>query len=223
MNSKEIITKTEEYVKKALSGEGSGHDWWHIARVQNSANYIAKKERGADLLAVNLAALLHDIADRKFNGGDLDHGVEKVRIFLKSIFVENDTIEHVCEIVDTCSYAKSFMKDGKRREMKTLEGKIVQDADRLDALGAIGIARAFAYGGSKGRELYNPDQKVILPTSTKEYTLGSAHTIAHFYEKLLLLKDLMNTKTARKIAKKRHAFIELFLKEFYSEWAGEVI
>jgi uncharacterized protein len=221
-NTKQIVQRTEEYVKEMLSGEGSGHDWWHIYRVLNTARYISHKEKGANIFIVELAALLHDIADRKFNEGDTKKGLEKVKNFLHSLNLELPIIEHVCEIIHTYSFSNSFMENGKRRVMKTLEGKIVQDADRLDAIGAIGIARAFAYGGHKGRELYNPTVKLTRPKTSKDYTQGTSHTINHFYEKLLLLKDLMNTTTAKEIAEKRHVYMEQFLSEFYKEWDGNL-
>ena len=211
------LKQTEEYVQSLLLGEGSGHDWWHIYRVRNTAQHLAKTE-GGEMLVIELAALLHDIADRKFNDGNIVKGVKKVSEFLQSIKVDKKISDHVCEIVQTCSFASSFMSDGTRRIMSTLEGKIVQDADRLDAIGAIGIARTFAYGGHKGSEIYNPAIKPVIITSTKQYTQGDTHSINHFYEKLLLLKDLMNTKTAQNMAKKRHTYMEQFLKEFYAEW-----
>ncbi len=222
MDTKKIVKLTEDHVKKALSGEGSGHDWWHICRVWNNAKKIAANEKGADMFIVELASLLHDIADRKFNEGNVEKGVGKVKTFLQSILVDEKTTEAVCEIVKTCSFASSFMEDGSRRMMKTLEGKIVQDADRLDAIGAIGIARTFAYGGHHKREMYNPNSKPMIPTSTRQYTKSESHSINHFYEKLLLLRDLMNTETAKEFAKKRHAFMERFLKEFYEEWGANV-
>jgi uncharacterized protein len=221
-NTKQILQRTEKYVKEMLSGEGSGHDWWHIYRVLNTARHISEKEKGANIFIVELAALLHDIADRKFNGGDTKKGLEKVRSFLHTLNLELSIIEHVCEIIHTYSFSSSFIGNGKRREMKTLEGKIVQDADRLDAIGAIGIARAFAYGGHKGRELYNPTVKSTIATTSKEYVQGTSHTVNHFYEKLLLLKDLMNTTTAKEIARKRHMYMEQFLSEFYQEWDGKL-
>ncbi len=216
------IIETEEFVKKALSGEGSGHDWWHIVRVRNMAKTIAQKEKDVDICIIELASLLHDIADRKLNDGNVDKGVKKVNYFLDSISVDQKIIENVCEIIKTCSFASSFMPDGARRIMQTIEGKIVQDADRLDALGAIGIARTFAYGGSKGREIYNPQIAPHLPLTYNEYTKTETPSLNHFYEKLLLLKDLMNTSTAKKIATKRHVYIEQYLKEFYEEWNGIV-
>jgi uncharacterized protein len=222
IDSKSAIDLTKKFVKDMLSGEGSGHDWWHIYRVWNTAKYIAKKERGANIFTVELAALLHDIADRKFNNGDVEKGTEKVRHYLLSINVDIKIVEDVCEIVSTCSFASSFLENGQRRVMKTLEGKIVQDADRLDALGAIGIARTFAYGGHKGSEMYNPNVKPFLPTNKAQYTNGRSHSINHFYEKLLLLKDLMNTNTAKKLAEKRHKYMEEFLNQFYKEWAGSL-
>lgn len=222
MTTKKAIELTQNYVMKLFDGEGSGHDWWHIFRVHNNAKHIAKSEQGANIFIVELAALLHDVADRKFNEGNTDAGVEKVRIFLNSLALSREDVEHVCEIVKTCSFASSFLKDGTRRVMSTLEGKIVQDADRLDAIGAIGIARAFAYGGSKGREIYNPNIKPIMHPTGDSYTQKVSHSINHFYEKLLLLKDLMNTKTAKEMAKKRHEYMEQFLHEFYQEWEGSV-
>ncbi|MCX6732727.1 MAG: HD domain-containing protein [Candidatus Roizmanbacteria bacterium] len=221
MDKKRLIKHTEAYVKNTLSGEGSGHDWWHIFRVWNTAKKFSKQE-GGNLFIIELSALLHDIADRKFNEGDVKKGVEKVRIFLISLSLDKKDIDCICEIVKTCSFSSSFLEDGTRRVMSTLEGQIVQDADRLDAIGAIGIARAFAYGGYKNRELYNPNVKPILHATTESYTNKVSHSINHFYEKLLLLKDLMNTKTAKKLAIKRHRYMELFLKEFYGEWDGKL-
>lgn len=222
MDYQSTINKTKNFVKDILFGEGSGHDWWHIYRVWNTAKYIANKETGADIFVVELASLLHDIADRKFNDGNVEKGTEKVRNFLTTINIDTKVVEEVCEIVSTCSFASSFLENGKRRVMKTIEGKIVQDADRLDAIGAIGIARAFAYGGSKGREIYNPTIKPTLHTTKDSYTKKVSHSINHFYEKLLLLKDLMNTKTAQTMAKNRHKYMQQFLHEFYQEWEGSV-
>ena len=220
MDAKKNLLKTECFVKQVLRGEGTGHDWWHIDRVRKMALYIAKKE-GGDGIVVELASLLHDIADRKLNNGGTQKGIVKIRNFLLSISTEQKMIEEIIEIVITSSYSNSFMKDGTRRIMKTREGQIVQDADRLDAIGAIGIARAFAYGGHKGRVLYDPAIKPCNPTSTKQYIKAKSHTINHFYEKLLLLKDLMNTKTAKKLAKKRHIYMRQFLNEFTDEWEGK--
>ncbi len=212
----EIIEKTKEHVENLLRGEGSGHDWWHIFRVWNTAKTIGKEEK-ADLFVVELAALLHDIADWKFNGGDETVGAKTARAWLEELNVDSNVIDNVCDIIAT----SSFKGAGVKFEMKTLEGKVVQDADRLDAIGAIGIGRTFTFGGNKGREMYNPTIKPQLHTSAKQYVNNSSPTLNHFYEKLLLLKDLMNTKAAKKIAINRHNFMEEFLKEFYEEWDGK--
>lgn len=215
-NKKEIINETREYVEKTLKGEGSGHDWWHILRVWNTAKTIGKKEK-ANMFVVELAALLHDIADWKFNGGDELAGARVSREWLEKLNVDQETIGHICDIITT----SSFKGAGVKTEMKTLEGKVVQDADRLDAIGAIGIGRTFAYSGHKGREMYNPNVKPEFHTSAEQYKNNTTPTINHFYEKLLLLKDLMNTETARKVALKRHKYMESFLKQFFKEWDGE--
>jgi uncharacterized protein len=216
-NKQSILLKTEAHVKNLLSGERSGHDWWHIHRVRKSAKWIAEKEKGADLFIVELGALLHDIADAKFNGGNEKAGTRASREWLESLHVETQTIGAVCHIVEHISYHGS----NECNLMKSKEGLIVQDADRLDALGAIGIARAFAYGGFAGRELYNPNKKPMLNATRETYRKNTGPTLNHFYEKLLLLKNLMNTKTAKEIAGNRHKFMESFLKEFYLEWDGE--
>jgi len=216
MNKKLIIKNTEEFIKNKLSGEGSGHDWWHIYRVWNNALYIGKREK-ADMFVVQLAALLHDISDWKFNNGDDTVGPKLAREWLEKQKVEEEIISHVCEIIKDLS----FKGAGVKSQMPTIEGMIVQDSDRLDAIGAIGIARTFAYGGHKNNEMYNPNIKPALHTSFEQYKNNSSSTINHFYEKLLLLKDLMNTETAKKIAEKRHKYMEKFLDEFYKEWSGK--
>lgn len=216
MNSVSIVAATEEYVQKKLSGEGSGHDWWHVLRVWNNAKTIAKKEN-ADLFVVDLAALLHDIGDHKFHNGDETVGPRLAREWLEQQQVEEKTIEHVCSIIRDLS----FKGAGTSSDMPTLEGKVVQDADRLDAIGAMGIARAFAYGGHKNREMYNPSIKPVLHESFEAYKSSTAPTINHFYEKLLLLKDRMHTETARQMAAQRHQYMEDFLNQFYAEWNGE--
>jgi uncharacterized protein len=197
-------------------GEGSGHDWWHIYRVRNTARLIAKGE-SADLLVVELGALLHDIADYKLHGGDDTVGPRVATEWLKSIGADEETCLHIAEIIKDLSFKGAKVKV----EMKTIEGMIVQDANRLDAIGAIGIGRTFTYGGYKGREMYNPEIKPTEHTSFEQYKNNTSPTINHFYEKLLLLKDLMNTKTAKKIAKDRHEFMELYLDRFFKEWNGE--
>lgn len=217
LDKTDIITKTRNYVQETLSGEGSGHDWWHVYRVWKTAQTIGKEE-GADMFVVELAALLHDIADWKFNDGDEDVGARAARIWLESLEVESKVINHVCEIIKT----SSFKGVGVKTSMKTLEGRVVQDADRLDAIGAIGIARTFAYGGFKSREIYDPAIKPELHSSAENYKKNTSPTINHFYEKLLLLKDLMNTKTAKKMAQGRHEYMEQYLKRFFKEWDGEL-
>lgn len=207
-----VIRKTLAYVKKKLTGEGSGHDFWHVYRVWKNAKMILKNEK-ADGFVVELAALLHDIADWKFNGGDEAIGARRAGQWLRKMDVAVETIKHVEEII-----AGSSFKGAKvSAKMRTIEGKIMQDADRLDAMGAIGIARTFTFGGALGREIYNPAVKPSVHKTKEEYLKNSGSTINHFYEKLLLLKDLMNTKTAKKIAVNRHKFMIDFLKEFYRE------
>ena len=218
MTNTEIIEKTKEYVKDRLEGEGSGHDWWHILRVYNNALDIAKKEGNCDIFTVELAALLHDIADWKFNDGNLDKGSEIAGIFLSGLNVDRKIIEHVSDIIKNISFKGANVKN----TITTKEGMIVQDADRLDAIGAIGTGRAFAYGGFMKREMYNPDVPHEIHNTFEEYKNKNGSTINHFYEKLLLLKDKMNTETGKKKAEKRHEFMCTFLDEFYSEWNGEV-
>lgn len=215
MEEKQIIKKTEEYVRSRLQGEGSGHDWWHVHHVWKTAVLIGKEEQ-ADLFVVQLAALLHDIADWKFHQGNDEIGLQLVKEWLEKLEVEEKTIAHVCEIIRNISFRGAKVKN----TIKTKEGKIVQDADRLDALGAIGISRTFAYGGHKGREIYNPDLPPEKHLNFEQYKNSTGPTINHFYEKLLLLKDLMNTETGRRIAEKRHLFMEQFLERFYQEWDG---
>ena len=216
MNQEAVLKKTEEYIRNKFSGEGSGHDWWHIYRVRNIAIRITAREN-ADLFVVQLAALLHDIADWKFNNGDFNAGPKLAREWLEKLQVGEDVISQVCEIIK----GVSFKGAGVTAKMTTTEGMIVQDADRLDAIGAIGIARTFAYGGHRGQEIFNPDVRPEWHDSFEEYKNCTGSTINHFYEKLLLLKDLMNTETARKIAVERHRYMEHFLDRFYKEWDGK--
>jgi len=217
MNKKLILIKTEKYVRDELKNEGSGHDWWHVHRVRNTALFIARRE-DADLFIVELGALLHDIADYKFHGGDSTIGPRIASEWLVSVGADKETVNHIRHIVQHVSFKGAKVKSG----MKTLEGKIIQDADRLDAIGAIGIARAFTYGGyRKNQLLYDPDGKIKKHRSFSEYKRKpAASTIHHFYEKLLLLKDLMNTKTGKRLAQERHAFMERYLKQFFDEWEG---
>ncbi|WP_428235098.1 HD domain-containing protein [Gracilimonas sp.] len=212
----EIIEKTEEYVKKKLQGEGTGHDWWHIHRVRNTALQLAKIE-DADLFIVELAALLHDIADHKFHDGDEEIGPATARNWLENLGVDESIINRVCTIIRDVSFKGAEVET----KMDSIEGKVVQDADRLDALGAIGIARAFAYGGHKDRELYNPEIKPESHTTFESYKKSTGPTLNHFYEKLFLLKDRMNTQAGRKEAEKRHQFMKEFVDQFFSEWGGD--
>lgn len=216
MTKKQIINKTAKYIEKKLKGEGSGHDWWHIYRVWMLAKEVGKKEKG-DLFLIELASLLHDIADWKFTGGDDSIGPKLASEWLNKLKVDNSIVEEVANIIKDMSFKGVEVKT----PMKSLEGRVVQDADRLDAIGAIGIARTFAYGGHTGREIYNPDIKPKMHKSFKAYKNNNSPTVNHFYEKLLLLKDLMNTETAKKFAISRHRFMEVYLKEFYSEWEGK--
>jgi uncharacterized protein len=215
MTNHVIIQKTIDFVKETLFKAEGGHDWWHIQRVWTTAKTIGRVEE-VDLLVVELGALLHDIADAKFNDGDEEIGPRKAKQFLLSLEVPDPIIEHVVQIIRNVSYRNSF--DEKNFHSKELA--VVQDADRLDAIGAIGIARAFNYGGHKGREMYNPGIPPVLPSNTSEYKNSIAPTINHFYEKLLLLKDKMNTESGRKMAEERHRFMELYLSTFYDEWNG---
>lgn len=210
-----IIDQTARHIKAQLSGEGSGHDWWHVYRVWKNAIHIGKLEN-ADMYVVELAALLHDIADWKFHDGNEDIGPLLAREWLEKLSVGEDVISHVCSIIRHISFKGAGVVD----KIDTLEGMVVQDADRLDAIGAIGISRTFAYGGSTGREIYNPDIPPQIHTTFEQYKSGKGPTLNHFYEKLLLLKDLMHTATAKKIAIHRHQVMEDFLAQFYKEWEG---
>ncbi|HLV69852.1 MAG TPA: HD domain-containing protein [Xanthomarina sp.] len=216
MTQKEQIEKTIAFVKETLKHAEGGHDWFHTFRVFNNCSLINKNEE-VDNFVVQLGALLHDIADSKFNNGDETLGPKLAREFLTSIHVEKDVIEHVIKIIENISYNSSL---DSSKIFKSPELDVVQDADRLDALGAIGIARTFNYGGFKNRTLYNPDIKPDLNMNKEEYKKSTAPTINHFYEKLLFLKDKMNTKAGKQIAQKRHDFMEHFLEQFYAEWEG---
>ncbi|WP_335966774.1 HD domain-containing protein [Galbibacter sp. PAP.153] len=218
MTNTETIEHTIAFVKEALINAEGGHDWFHIQRVFNNALLIAKDEKKADPLIVGLGALLHDIADAKFHDGDETIGPKTAETFLRSIKVDETTIEHVKKIIENISF-----KGGNfNQQFKSLELDIIQDADRLDAIGAIGIARCFNYGGFKNRKLYDPEIAPKMNMSKAEYKKSQSPTINHFYEKLLLLKDRMNTKTGKKIAQKRHEYMEGFLEEFYNEVNGRL-
>jgi uncharacterized protein len=211
----EVVRCTAGHVRRVLEGEPSGHDWWHIYRVWKSALAIAEGEP-ADRFVVELAALLHDLSDRKLNGGDVTLGPKVAREWLAAQGVDEETVAHVCEIIADLS----FKGAGVPTPMRTREGMVVQDADRLDALGAVGIARTFAYGGHKGHVLHDPEQSPVLHSSVEGYYATQATAINHFYEKLLLLSQRMNTDTGRRIAQGRHAFLEQFLARFLAEWEG---
>ena len=210
MDKQNIINKTSEYVKSKQLGESTGHDWWHTYRVWQMAVKIGQIEK-ADLFIIELAALLHDLEDWKFTE---NYDQDQVKKLLAELGVEENIIAEIVQIIKGLSFKGARVDTS----MKSLEGKIVQDADRLDAMGAIGIARAFAYGGFKGREIYNPEIKPIMHDSFEQYKNAVSTTINHFYEKLFLLKDLMNTETARSMAQQRHEFMEKFVEEFLSEW-----
>src|ERR1700748_636444 len=206
MDHQTIISQTVNFVKDTLKHAEGGHDWWHIHRVWNNARLIAETEQ-ADLLTVELAALLHDIADSKFHNGDEEIGPATAGNYLQSINVDEKVIEHVRQIIRHISFKSGFDKG----IFRSTELAIVQDADRLDAIGAIGIARTFSYGGFKGREIYNPEIEPDLNLTKEAYKHSNAPSINHFYEKLLLLKDKMNTPTGKKLAEQRHAFMLTYL------------
>jgi len=214
MTKREIIKKTEAYVKKTMAGD-PGHDWTHADRVRKLALYIARKEK-ADLFIVELGALLHDIADWKFNKGDDKLGGRITAEWLKRLKLDPEIIKEVVHIVDEVIFKGAKVP----YSMRSLEGKVVQDADKLDALGAIGIARAFSFGDRFNQPLYDPKVKPNLRSSFVKHKRISATTINHFYEKLLLLKDRMHTKTAKRLAQRRHKLMELYLQEFLAEWKG---
>jgi len=212
----QLINNTILFVKNQLNNAESGHDWFHIERVYKNALLIAEEE-DCDITIVKLGALLHDIADSKFHGGDETVGPKTARTFLESQNVSEDVILHVIAIIENISFkGGNFEKQFHSKELE-----IVQDADRLDAIGAIGIARTFNYGGFKNRPLYNPNIQPNLNMSKEEYKSSESPTLNHFYEKLLLLKDKMNTKSGKKIAQKRHDFMITFLSQFYAEWDGQ--
>ncbi|MDA9555509.1 HD domain-containing protein [Pelobium sp.] len=211
-----LIETTINFVKQELQHAEAGHDWWHIERVWKSAKAIAQEEK-VNLEVVEFAALLHDIADAKFHNGDEEIGPQKAGEFLNSINVAEEVALHVQNIIRNMSF-KSSLGEVKFSSPEML---VVQDADRLDAIGAIGIARAFTYGGFKNRELYNPAVPPQVNQSKEEYKNSTAPTINHFYEKLLLLKDKMNTPTGKRLAQERHDFMEEYLEQFYGEWNGD--
>ncbi|MDL5513435.1 HD domain-containing protein [Arenibacter sp. M-2] len=217
MTNTQIIEETIAFVKETLQGAEGGHDWFHIQRVFKNTLLIAKDEK-VDVLVVSLGALLHDIADAKFNGGDETVGPQMAFEFLTSLEVDKKIVDQVVNIIENISYKSSL---DSKKPFTSKELQVVQDADRLDAIGAIGIARAFNYGGFKNRELYNPEIAPNLQMTKEEYKKSKAPTLNHFYEKLLLLKDKMNTETGKKLAENRHQYMLEYLEQFYKEWAGK--
>jgi uncharacterized protein len=212
-----LIDETILFVKETLQNAEAGHDWFHIERVYKNALQIAETE-DCNLEIVKLSALLHDIADSKFHNGNETIGPEKARQFLESQLVEASKIDHVVKIIENISYRGGH----KKSDFQSKELDIVQDADRLDAIGAIGIARTFHYGGYKNRPIYDPKINPVLNRTVEDYKSNQDPTINHFYEKLLLLKHRMNTEKGKELAEKRHVFMERFLSQFYAEWDGEM-
>ena len=213
--NEQIIEQTVAYVRNELGEDATGHDWFHVDRVRRAALHISHQEQAGDPFIIEMAALLHDIPDEKLNK-TAEAGKKKLDLFFQSIELPEDEQNDIVQIIESISY-----KGGRKTELKSFEAKIVQDADRLDAIGAIGIARAFAYGGKKGQPIYDPTVNVREEMSLEEYRKGKSTSIHHFYEKLLKLKDLLNTDTAKEIAEKRHQVMELFLEQFYLEWDGQ--
>lgn len=216
MEEKNLITKTELFVRETLKNSESGHNWFHIERVWKNAKHIGQAEN-VNMLIVQLAALLHDIADSKFHNGDETIGPRIAQKFLEEQEVDNEIIDHVVKIIENMSFRSAYDKPS----FISKELQVVQDADRLDAIGAIGIARAFHFGGYKNREIYDPKVPPDLNMTKEAYKKSTAPTINHFYEKLLLLKDKMNTITGKQMAEERHVFMEKYLQQFYAEWNGE--
>ncbi len=212
-----IIEATSNYVQQELAFAEGGHDWWHIYRVWKSASKMALEE-GADEFIVQIAALLHDIADSKFHEGDENIGPEKATTFLKEMKLDTSSINHIEAIIRNMSFKNTFDSNS----FNSIELDVVRDADRLDAIGAIGIARTFNYGGHKGSEIYNPKIKPKMNMTKDEYKTSDAPTINHFYEKLFLLKNMMTTITGKRLAEGRHKFMEIYLEQFYGEWDGRV-
>lgn len=210
-----MIQQTETYVKDILAHDASGHDWFHIERVRKIALHL-QQEEGGDPVIIEMAALLHDVADEKLINSE-EEGLQKVATFLHKLGVCAEKQAHILAIIENMSF-----KGGHGGKVTTIEGKIVQDADRLDALGAIGIARTFAYGGKKGHLLYDPNVPYRHEMTKTEYREGKSTALNHFYEKLFKLKDLMNTKSAKQEAEKRHLYMEQFVQQFMKEWNGQL-
>ncbi|MGG3562513.1 HD domain-containing protein [Neobacillus rhizosphaerae] len=216
MVKNQIIEKTESFVRNELGEDVTGHDWFHVDRVRKNAIHICKEEKQGDPFIIEMAALLHDIPDEKLNES-VEKGRVKLDSFFQSITLSSEEQSHIHQIIHSISY-----KGGKKTDLESVEAKIVQDADRLDAIGAIGIARAFAYGGKKGQQIYDPNIQVREKMSLDEYRQGKSTSIHHFYEKLLKLKDLLNTDAAKRMAENRHQMMVLFLDQFFQEWRGQV-
>ena len=217
MEKKELIEHVTAYVRDKLSSEGTGHDWWHVERVRRLALQLGKEE-GADLSIVELAALTHDLGDPKLYGGDYSAVPRACREVLLAHGASQDLADKVAAVVNEVS----FKGPKANTKASNLEAAVVQDADRLDAIGAIGIGRSFAFGGKRSRPMHDPAQKPNLNLTTEEYSQRLGTTINHFYEKILLVKDLLNTKTAKRLAQHRHKFVETFLNEFLNEWEGDL-
>jgi uncharacterized protein len=216
MNEEKVLLQTAQMIQSKFGDDASGHDWWHIWRVWQLTKRIAQEEKANTFIA-ELGALLHDIADWKTTGGDLKAGGVAAREWLVSIGVDPSIVDKVSEIVDHVSFKGAGVVDN----MNSLEGRIVQDSDRLDAMGAMGIARVFAYGGHMGRSMHNPAKKVALAKNFNAYEKSGQTAINHFYEKLLLLKDRMHTTTGKRLAEGRHKYMEKYLEQFYAEWEGK--
>ena len=216
MERDQLLSAAAAFVRERMQRDSSGHDWWHIERVRNTALTLAREE-GADPFIVELAALLHDVDDWKLAPGQSEAGPAAARQWMQSQQVDPGAVDHVCRIIDELS----FKGAGVATPMSSPEGACVQDADRLDALGAVGIGRTFAYGGHKGQAMHDPELEPVAHDSFEAYQQNVGTTINHFYEKLLLLKERMNTATARRLAADRHAFMEKFLSQFFAEWNGE--
>ena len=216
MDTMYVLEATEQHMRELLAGEASGHDWYHTERVRKLERRIGAAE-GADMFTVECAAMLHDISDWKLNGGDTAAGGKAAREFLERVGASSQHVEHIASIISSMDYKGA----GVEVIMPTLEGKVVFDADKLDAIGAIGIARTFAYGGAKGRPIYDPAITPTMHATFEEYRKVQSHTVNHFYEKLLLLKDRMRTQTGKAIAQQRHRYMEDYVRRFLSEWQGD--
>lgn len=226
LKKEKLIKKTEDFVKKVFLEDYTGHDWWHTHRVRVLAKKIAISE-SADLFIVDMAALLHDVGDYKFFGGDEEAGVLFVKKWLSSLKVTKELVDKILTVISNISYKNTLLESSNREKQNSpnfpsKEFMAVCDADRLDAIGAIGIARAFTYGGFYKRQIYNPKIKPMKNITQEEYKKTDAPSINHFYDKLLRIKEMMHTKLGKKIAKKRHRFLNLYLKEFYKEWKGKL-